>query len=321
MQTTADVPLHIRSPASASERRVTPSWSIAQLKARLEPITGIPASSQRLVLNLGGSRPAIPLEAADEERTQLASFPLQPYAEIYVSRTHAWILHAVVHICLAATKPANFCGCDLPACATICWKEDACFNQAMHDSDVQLVPSNHLDAWHHRLCPLCMLLHQPKARQPETRCCHSACTHVPPMLLSTAKPFASPGTLPEPAQSISTRTETNLGTSGHPHHHGASCVSALRAEPDVWPHLRHKIDRSGLSFTSHIISLWHAAGHTSTHARISGSSSPPVYSSPASCLGFHEPPRSPPLSSTPSSRLLFHTISSSPSSTVGATTG
>ena len=85
MQTAADVPLQIRSPASASERRITPSWTISQLKARLEPITGIPAASQRLSLNLGGSQPSIAIDAPDEDATNLASFSLQPYAEIYVS--------------------------------------------------------------------------------------------------------------------------------------------------------------------------------------------------------------------------------------------
>jgi len=101
MQTSHDVPLHIRSPASASERRITPSWSIAQLKGRLEPITGIPASSQRLVLNLGGSRPAIPLEAPNEDQIQLAAFPLQPYAEIHVS-LHSWLDPACM---LSCTSP------------------------------------------------------------------------------------------------------------------------------------------------------------------------------------------------------------------------
>lgn len=85
MQTAADIPLQIRSPASASERRITPSWTISQLKARLEPITGIPAACQRLSLNLGGSQPSIAIDAADEDVANLAAFPLQPYAEIYVS--------------------------------------------------------------------------------------------------------------------------------------------------------------------------------------------------------------------------------------------
>lgn len=85
LQTAADVPLFISSPNSSSERRITPSWSIAQLKTRLEPITGIPATSQQLTLRLP-SHETVAIAAADEEQTQLAAFALQPYAEITVSR-------------------------------------------------------------------------------------------------------------------------------------------------------------------------------------------------------------------------------------------
>jgi tubulin-folding cofactor B len=84
LQAAADVPLLISSPNSSSERRISPSWSIAVLKTRLEPITGIPASSQQLTLRVG-SQDAVPIAAADEEHTQLAAFALQPYAEIIVS--------------------------------------------------------------------------------------------------------------------------------------------------------------------------------------------------------------------------------------------
>ncbi|CAN9366705.1 unnamed protein product [Alternaria alternata] len=83
LQSAADVPLLISSPNSSSERRISPSWSIAQLKARLEPITGVPASSQQLSLRVG-SQDAVALIAPDEEQTRLAAFPLQPYAEITV---------------------------------------------------------------------------------------------------------------------------------------------------------------------------------------------------------------------------------------------
>lgn len=36
-------------PALATERRITPSWTINQLKGKLETMTGIPPSSQRLL--------------------------------------------------------------------------------------------------------------------------------------------------------------------------------------------------------------------------------------------------------------------------------
>jgi tubulin-specific chaperone B len=84
LQSMADVPLLVSSPNSSSERRISPSWTLAHLKSRLEPITGVPAGSQQLSLRIA-SQDAVPLAAADEEQTRLTSFPLQPYAEIVVS--------------------------------------------------------------------------------------------------------------------------------------------------------------------------------------------------------------------------------------------
>lgn len=86
LQAAADVPLLITSPNSSSERRISPSWTIAHLKTRLEPITGIPASSQQLSLRTG-SQDAVPITATDEEQTQLAIFSLQPYSELTVIDT------------------------------------------------------------------------------------------------------------------------------------------------------------------------------------------------------------------------------------------
>jgi hypothetical protein len=88
LQSAADVPLLISSSNSSSERRISPSWSIAHLKSRLEPITGVPASSQQLSLRVG-SQDAVPITGLDEEQTRLAEFPLQPYAEITVSASFA----------------------------------------------------------------------------------------------------------------------------------------------------------------------------------------------------------------------------------------
>ncbi|TAQ85309.1 hypothetical protein B7494_g6377 [Chlorociboria aeruginascens] len=83
MQTAGDIPLQVTSENSSSERRITPSWTIGQLKAKLEPVTGIPPLSQKLTLRFGNQQQVL-VEAADEENTQLAAFPLVPYAEIYV---------------------------------------------------------------------------------------------------------------------------------------------------------------------------------------------------------------------------------------------
>ncbi|KAF2478816.1 CAP Gly-rich domain-containing protein [Neohortaea acidophila] len=84
--TAADIPLQISSDNSSSERRISPAWSISQFKARLEPITGVPASCQRLSLKLASQRP-LPIEAADEDATLLARWPLQAYAEVVVTDT------------------------------------------------------------------------------------------------------------------------------------------------------------------------------------------------------------------------------------------
>ena len=84
LQTAVDIPIQITSETAGSERRVSPSWSIGQLKSKLELVTGIPPLSQRLALKRSG-QPSIPIEAVDEETTQLSNFPLAPYAEIHVS--------------------------------------------------------------------------------------------------------------------------------------------------------------------------------------------------------------------------------------------
>ncbi|KAK1597713.1 CAP-Gly domain-containing protein [Colletotrichum navitas] len=81
----ADVPLQVISENSASERRITPSWTITQLRTKLEPITGIPPSSQRISLKTASGN--IPIEASDEDSARLTAFPLAPYAELHVADT------------------------------------------------------------------------------------------------------------------------------------------------------------------------------------------------------------------------------------------
>ena len=82
--TARDVPLLVVSTASSSERRVSPSWTIAQLKAKLEPITGIAPSLQQLSLRLPGRQDAQSIQAVDEEATQVGQWSLVPYAELQV---------------------------------------------------------------------------------------------------------------------------------------------------------------------------------------------------------------------------------------------
>lgn len=84
----ADIPLHVISENSSSERRITPSWTISQLRAKLEPITGVPPSSQRITLETS-TGDQISIEAADEENTHLSRFPLVAYAELHVSKAAA----------------------------------------------------------------------------------------------------------------------------------------------------------------------------------------------------------------------------------------
>jgi tubulin-folding cofactor B len=89
LHTAGDIPLLIKSDNASSERRVSPGWSIGQLKAKLEAVTGIPPLSQKLVLQL--NQQAVTIEAADEESTTLINFPLTPYAEIQVSAV-TWLI-------------------------------------------------------------------------------------------------------------------------------------------------------------------------------------------------------------------------------------
>lgn len=83
-QTAADIPLFITSDNASSERRISPSWTIGHLKAKLEAVSGVPPLSQKLSLRLSGQR-EVAIAAADEETTQVSAFPLAPYAELHVS--------------------------------------------------------------------------------------------------------------------------------------------------------------------------------------------------------------------------------------------
>ncbi|KAF8426658.1 CAP Gly-rich domain-containing protein [Tirmania nivea] len=86
--TASDVVVRVSSDNSlAPERRVSPSWSIAQLKSKLELMTGVPPSFQRLILRLPHSSEPIAIEGVDEESVYVADFPFQPYAELHVADT------------------------------------------------------------------------------------------------------------------------------------------------------------------------------------------------------------------------------------------
>ena len=85
MTTARDIPILITSTASSSERRITPSWTIAHLKSKLEPVTGLAPSSQILALRLPDRQEETAIEAEDEESVQIGRWPLVAYAEIKVS--------------------------------------------------------------------------------------------------------------------------------------------------------------------------------------------------------------------------------------------
>ncbi|KAI9850464.1 MAG: hypothetical protein M1824_003295 [Vezdaea acicularis] len=93
MTTPHDIPLQIISPNASSERRITPSWTIAHLKTKLESVTGIPPGSQRLLLKgVGGGGDGVDggdrvIEAEDEESCVVGEWPLRRGGELVVQDT------------------------------------------------------------------------------------------------------------------------------------------------------------------------------------------------------------------------------------------
>ena len=84
LTTARDIPILVTSVASSSERRITPSWSIAHLKTKLEPVTGISPSSQKLTLRLPDQPKEITIEADNEDAVEVGRWPLVAHAEIKV---------------------------------------------------------------------------------------------------------------------------------------------------------------------------------------------------------------------------------------------
>jgi len=89
LTTAHDVPILIESENAASERRINLGWSIGQLKGKLEIITGIPVSSQKMTLFAPNSTTnGVAVESNDEENTTLSSFAgwrWEQYARLVVS--------------------------------------------------------------------------------------------------------------------------------------------------------------------------------------------------------------------------------------------
>ena len=100
----AAVPLRVLSAHTTSDRRVSPDWTVAQLKARLEPITGVPIEHQRLVLH------GEDLHVEDEEGTLLGSLGLVPQSELQVRHIVRLAIrplcpsHTLLHFSLPAAR-------------------------------------------------------------------------------------------------------------------------------------------------------------------------------------------------------------------------
>lgn len=86
----ADIPVFVTSDQTSSERRISPSWTITELKGRLETITGIPPGSQQLQVyasSTATSTPPVKLDSStvsDEDKTTIGQFNLTPYGRIHV---------------------------------------------------------------------------------------------------------------------------------------------------------------------------------------------------------------------------------------------
>lgn len=89
--TSSDVTLLVVSDNARSERRVSPAWTIEELKTRLVAITGIPASSQKLTISISSSQSQslghLP------ETALLNQVALRDYAELRVRVTPSSLIH------------------------------------------------------------------------------------------------------------------------------------------------------------------------------------------------------------------------------------
>lgn len=88
--TPADVTVIITTPSSGpnagphfqNERRITPTWTVVQLKSKLETMTGIPPGCQRLQLKL----PGLPARWIDGDESVIGDWSLVRGCEIEVRR-------------------------------------------------------------------------------------------------------------------------------------------------------------------------------------------------------------------------------------------
>lgn len=84
----SDVPIFVTSEQTSSERRISPTWSIDELRGRLEHITGIPPSSQNiLIYGSSNSSGPVPINETDETKALIGQYNLVPYGRLHIEDT------------------------------------------------------------------------------------------------------------------------------------------------------------------------------------------------------------------------------------------
>ena len=80
-----DIVILVHSETAITERRVTPSWTIADLKSKLEPVTVIPPSAQRLSYQFVNGNELESLDGLDADVVRISELHWQPYTKLMVS--------------------------------------------------------------------------------------------------------------------------------------------------------------------------------------------------------------------------------------------
>ncbi|KAF3912960.1 hypothetical protein ABW21_db0206811 [Orbilia brochopaga] len=80
-----DIVVLVHSETAITERRVTPSWTIADLKSKLEPVTGIPPSAQRLSYQFADSNELESLDGLNADMVRISELHWQPYTRLTVA--------------------------------------------------------------------------------------------------------------------------------------------------------------------------------------------------------------------------------------------
>ncbi|KAF3901996.1 hypothetical protein AA313_de0200371 [Arthrobotrys entomopaga] len=79
-----DIVILVKSENAVTERRVTPTWSVSTLKMKLEPVTGIPPSAQKLSYQLPEATNITSLEELDENTVSISTLGWQIYTKLIV---------------------------------------------------------------------------------------------------------------------------------------------------------------------------------------------------------------------------------------------